>query len=192
MIHEEKKSDDSSKKTSNVWNNRVEFMESTGIDVFISWFSEAEIGVPPISYFLSRYCGWQHDKTSFFHSFILVGKDTMIRLYLEIWDEDLVGGSEFIPKVDEIFIRHVVGYSLFWTGTDQGIDVVYWEMYFIGQFSGNLTLIGAGGVGMEGSAVQDGYLEIVEVVGSPFTLNKKLGVGVRTVPICGVHAVEVA
>lgn len=65
-------------------------------------------------------------------------------------------------------------------------------MYFIGQFSGNLTLIGAGGVGMEGSAVQDGYLEIVEVVGSPFTLNKKLGVGVRTVPICGVHAVEVA
>ena len=45
---------------------------------------------------------------------------------------------------------------------------------------------------MEGSTVQDRYLKVVEVIGSPLPLNKKLGVGVRAVPICGVHAVEVS
>ena len=56
----------------------------------------------------------------------------MIRLYLVIWNEDLVWGSKFISEVDEIFISHVVGYGLFWAGADQGIDIVDWEMYFIG------------------------------------------------------------
>ena len=107
-------------------------MESTSVDVFISWFSEAEVGIPSISYFLGRYGCGQHDETSFFHSFILVGEDAMIRLYLVIWNEDLVWGSKFISEVDEIFISHVVGYGLFWAGADQGIDIVDWEMYFIG------------------------------------------------------------
>ena len=160
--------------------------------MFVSWFSEPEVGVPSISDLLCWYGRGQHDESSSLHSLVLVRKNTMISLYLEIWHEDFIWWSEFISEVDEIFVRHIVGDSLFWTWTYQGVDVVYWEMYFVGQFGCNFTLIGASGVRMEGSAVQNWDLEVVEVIGGPLALHEKLGVGVRAVPVGGVHAVEVS
>ena len=135
MIHKKEKSNNSTKQTTDIWDNSIELDKSSFIVMFSGCFSEPESRVPASSYFLGWNCVGSCDDASILSFVISIRQYAIICEDIILRDENFMRGTQLTTEVDKILIGHVVRNTRFRSSCYQWVDIVNGKMNLFGELS---------------------------------------------------------